>query len=164
MASRHEEYAEEREGLLEYRPLLFVVLIISGCSMCYELIISALSTYLLGNSVLQYSVTIGLYMAAMGLGAYLSKGGKSFICTGSTFVDKAGVEHSKIVPFLPTGSAVSEARPNTHYVVTEYGAVNLKGKSTWERAEALISIANPKFHDELIAAAEAQGIWRKCNK
>ena len=73
MASRYEESAEEREGLLEYRPLLFVVLIISGCSMCYELIISALSTYLLGNSVLQYSVTIGLYMAAMGLGAYLSK-------------------------------------------------------------------------------------------
>ena len=64
---------EVTEGLLEYRPLLFVVLIISGCSMCYELIISAVSTYLLGNSVLQYSVTIGLYMASMGLGAYLSK-------------------------------------------------------------------------------------------
>ncbi len=73
MASRHAESLEEQEGLIEYRPLLFVVLIISGCSMCYELIISALSTYLLGNSVLQYSVTIGLYMAAMGLGAYLSK-------------------------------------------------------------------------------------------
>lgn len=63
----------DRDGLIEYRPILFVVLIISGCSICYELIISAISTYLLGNSVLQYSVTIGLYMAAMGLGAYLSK-------------------------------------------------------------------------------------------
>ena len=72
MASRDTNAGDE-EGLLEYRPLLFVVLIISGCSMCYELIISAVSTYLLGNSVLQYSVTIGLYMAAMGLGAYLSK-------------------------------------------------------------------------------------------
>jgi spermidine synthase len=41
--------------------------------MCYELIISAVSSYLLGNSTLQYSVTIGLYMAALGLGSYLSK-------------------------------------------------------------------------------------------
>lgn len=61
------------DAILEYRPILLVVLIISGCSICYELIISAVSTYLLGNSVMQYSVTIGLYMAAMGAGAYLSK-------------------------------------------------------------------------------------------
>lgn len=73
MESKPAPLPGEADGLLEYRPLLFVVLIISGCSMCYELIISAVSTYLLGNSVLQYSVTIGLYMASMGLGAYLSK-------------------------------------------------------------------------------------------
>lgn len=41
--------------------------------MCYELIISAVSSYLLGNSTLQYSVTIGLYMASLGLGSYISK-------------------------------------------------------------------------------------------
>ena len=41
--------------------------------MCYELIISAVSSYLLGNSTLQYSITIGLYMAALGLGSYVSK-------------------------------------------------------------------------------------------
>ena len=57
----------------EYRLLLLTTLIISGCSIVYELIISAVSTYLMGNSVWQYSITIGLYMAAMGLGAYLSR-------------------------------------------------------------------------------------------
>ena len=57
----------------QYRLLMLTTLIISGCSMCYELIISAVSSYLLGNSTLQYSVTIGLYMASLGLGAYLSK-------------------------------------------------------------------------------------------
>ena len=41
--------------------------------MCYELIISAVSSYLLGNSTLQYSITIGLYMASLGLGSYISR-------------------------------------------------------------------------------------------
>lgn len=57
----------------KYRLLMLTTLIISGCSMCYELIISAVSSYLLGNSTLQYSVTIGLYMASLGLGSYISK-------------------------------------------------------------------------------------------
>lgn len=52
---------------------MLTTLIISGCSICYELIISAVSSYLVGDSTLQYSVTIGLYMCAMGLGSYLSK-------------------------------------------------------------------------------------------
>ena len=98
------------------------------------------------------------------LGAYLSKGGRSFICCSSTYTDKNGIPHSRIVPHLPDGTAVTEARPNTMYVVTEYGAVNLKGMSTWERAEALISIANPIFYDELVRQAEKQGIWRKINR
>jgi len=98
------------------------------------------------------------------LGAYLSKGGRSFICCSSTYTDKNGVPHSRIVPHLPGGTAVTEARPNTMYVVTEYGAVNLKGMSTWERAEALIGIANPIFYDELVRQAEKQGIWRKINR
>ena len=98
------------------------------------------------------------------LGAYLSRGGKSFICCSSTYTDKNGVPHSWIVPHLPEGTGVTEARPNTMYVVTEYGAVNLKGMSTWERAEALISIANPIFYDELVRQAEKQGIWRKINR
>lgn len=57
----------------KYRLLMLTTLIISGCSMCYELIISAVSSYLLGNSMLQYSVTIGLYMSALGLGSYCSR-------------------------------------------------------------------------------------------
>lgn len=52
---------------------MLTTLIISGCSICYELIISAVSSYLLGDSTLQYSVTIGLYMSAMGLGSFISK-------------------------------------------------------------------------------------------
>lgn len=57
----------------KYRILMLTTLIISGCSICYELLISAVSSYLVGDSTLQYSITIGLYMSAMGLGSYLSK-------------------------------------------------------------------------------------------
>lgn len=64
---------ESTYGIGKYRLLMLTTLIISGCSICYELIISALSSFLKGDSVLQYSVTIGIYMSAMGLGSYLSK-------------------------------------------------------------------------------------------
>ena len=57
----------------DYRLLMLTTLIISGCSMVYELIISAVSSYLVGDSTLQYSITIGLYMCALGIGSYLSK-------------------------------------------------------------------------------------------
>ena len=98
------------------------------------------------------------------LGAYLSKGGKSFICCSSTMKDKAGNLHSRIRPTLQTGSIVTDTRTNVHFLVTEYGMVNLKGASTWERAERIISVAHPDFRDELIRSAEQMGIWRKQNK
>ena len=98
------------------------------------------------------------------LGAYLSKGGKSFICLSSTFTDKKGELHSRILPTLAEGTVVTDARPNVMYVVTEYGCVNLKGLSSWERAEALISIAHPQFREELIRSAEAMHIWRRSNR
>ena len=98
------------------------------------------------------------------LGAYLSKGGKSFICFSSTFADKAGNLHSRIKPTLAPGSICTDTRTNTHYVVTEYGKVNLKGLTTWERAEALVSIAHPDFREELVNDEEKMGIWRTSNK
>ena len=98
------------------------------------------------------------------LGAYLSNGGKSFICCSSTFTDKQGRMHSRIRPTLSEGSIVTDTRANTHYIVTEYGMVNVKGLSTWQKAEAIISIAHPDFRDELIAEAEKMNIWRRSNK
>lgn len=98
------------------------------------------------------------------LGAYLSKGGKSFVCCSSTFTDKQGKMHSRIRPTLTEGSIVTDTRPNTHYVVTEYGMVCLKGLSAWQRAEALISVAHPDFRDGLIAESEKMNIWRRSNQ
>lgn len=82
-------------------------------------------------------------------GATLSKGGKSVIALPST---AANGTVSRIVPYLDYGSVVTTSRCDVHYVATEYGVVNLKGKSVRERAEALVSIAHPKFRDELAKA------------
>ena len=98
------------------------------------------------------------------LGAYLSKGGKSFICCSSTFKKKDGTLESRIVPTLAPGSIVTDTRANIHYLVTEYGKVNLKGLSTWQKTEAIISVAHPQFRDQLIAEAEKMHIWRASNK
>ena len=88
------------------------------------------------------------------MGAYLSNGGKSFICMSSTVTGKDGTVKSRIVPTLTQGSICTDPRSCGHYVVTEYGMINLKGLSTWERAEAIISIAHPDFREQLIADAE----------
>ena len=98
------------------------------------------------------------------MGAYQSKGGKSFICMSSTMTDKQGNLKSRILPTLTPGSIATDPRSCVHYVVTEYGMVNMKGLSTWERAEAIIGIAHPQFRDELIAEAEKMHIWRRSNK
>ncbi len=99
------------------------------------------------------------------MGAYLSRGGKSFICCSSSVMDKkTGQLKSRIRPTLVEGSVVTATRANLHWIVTEYGKFNVKGKSTWERAEGLISIAHPQFRDELIAEAEKMHIWRRSSK
>ena len=53
---------------------------------------------------------------------------------------------------------------NVHYLCTEYGCVNLKGLTSWEKAEALISVAHPDFREELIREADKLHIWRRSNK
>ena len=77
---------------------------------------------------------------------------------------KLGKEESRILPTLPQGTAITDPRSKVQYVATEYGMVNLMGKSLWQRAEALISIAHPDLRDELIQEAEKMGMWRKSNQ
>ena len=98
------------------------------------------------------------------LGAYLSNGGKSFICMSSTFRRKDGTVESRIKPTLDNGSIVTDTRANVHYFVTEYGIVNLKGLSAWQKTEAIISVAHPDFRDQLIKEAEKMHIWKRSNK
>lgn len=98
------------------------------------------------------------------LGAYLSNGGKSFICMSSTFKKKDGTIESRIKPTLDNGSIVTDTRANVHYFVTEYGIVNLKGLSAWQKTEAIISVAHPDFRDQLIKEAEKMHIWKRSNK
>lgn len=80
-------------------------------------------------------------------GAGLSKGGKSFIAMSST---AKGGKISKIKPVLTTGSIVTTGKNDVDYIVTENGAVRLKGKTAKERAKLIISLADEKFRDELI--------------
>ena len=98
------------------------------------------------------------------LGACLSKGGKSFICMASTITDKDGTVRSRIVPTFTPGTNVTDPRSCVQYIVTEHGMINLKGLTTWQRAEAIISIADPRFQDQLVQDAEKMGIWRRSSK
>lgn len=79
-------------------------------------------------------------------GAARSEGGMPFICLPST---AKGGTLSRIVNHLKPGAGVTTSRGDVHWVVTEYGAVNLHGKNLRQRAELLISIAHPKFREEL---------------
>ena len=79
-------------------------------------------------------------------GARRSKGGRSILAFAST---AKGGEISRIVPTLAEGDAVTTGRNDVDYVVTEFGMVRLRGKTARERAEALISIAHPKFREML---------------
>lgn len=97
-------------------------------------------------------------------GAYDAPGGKGFICMTSSYRDKAGNLKSRILPKFTEGDIITTPRTQAFYIVTEYGIVNLAGRSTWERAELLISLAHPDFRDELIAAADKQKIWRNSNR
>lgn len=82
-------------------------------------------------------------------GASLSEGGKAIIAMPS--VTNKGI--SKITSFLNEGAGVTTTRAHVHYIVTEYGVVNLYGKNLKQRAEALISIAHPDHRENLEKAA-----------
>jgi 4-hydroxybutyrate CoA-transferase len=88
-------------------------------------------------------------------GASRSKGGKSIIALPST---ASGGKVSRIVCELDRGSAVTTSRNDVHFIVTEYGAAELRGKSIRDRARALIAIAHPEFRDSLIKQASEAGI------
>ena len=87
------------------------------------------------------------------LGAQWSKGGKSILALRSSYRDKQGQLHSKIVPQLAPGTIVTTPRTCVQYVATEYGVADLRYKSVSERARALIAIAHPDFRAELARAA-----------
>ena len=82
-------------------------------------------------------------------GASRSKGGKAIIAIAS----ETGKAESKIVPFLKQGAGIATPRHLVHYVATEYGVVNLYGKTLQERAALLISIAHPRHREALERAA-----------
>ena len=83
-------------------------------------------------------------------GAALASDGRAIIALPST---AAGGTVSRITPSLKEGAGIVTTRAHVRTVVTEWGVAELFGKSTVERAEALISIAHPDFRDELAAAA-----------
>jgi itaconate CoA-transferase len=102
------------------------------------------SEHMLGH---QYSASGGQLDFVRG--AYASKGGKSIIAARST---AAKGKVSRIVSRLD--GPITTPRIDTHYIVTEFGAVNLKGLSSTERALRLIELAHPEFRDELTDAAK----------
>jgi len=84
-------------------------------------------------------------------GAYNSRGGKSILAFYSTA--KSG-QVSRVVPRLDSGAVITTPRMDVHYLVTEYGTVNLKGRSTRDRALDIIGIAHPRFRESLLREAE----------
>ena len=88
-------------------------------------------------------------------GAQLSEGGKSILALNSTAKQDT---ISKIVPYFAPGNVTTISRYDVHYIVTEYGVADLKYKTERQRALALISIAHPKFRDELKFKAAEMGI------
>ena len=97
-------------------------------------------------------------------GAYNSMNGKSFLAMPSVRVGENGKLSSNILPSFSRGDIITTPRTQSQHLVTEYGVAFLPGKATWQRAESIIEIAHPDFRDELITAAEKQGIWRRSNK
>jgi len=82
------------------------------------------------------------------------------MCLSSTYA-KGGARKSRIVGALTHGNVVTTPRTDVMYVVTEYGLVNLKGKSVAERARALIGLAHPEFREALEREAREKNVIPK---
>jgi acyl-CoA hydrolase len=82
----------------------------------------------------------------------------------SSYRDKDGNLHSRIIPTFTPASIITIPRQQVDYIVTEYGAVQMRAKPTWLRTEKLIELAHPQFRDDLIKDAEKLNIWRQTNK
>lgn len=79
------------------------------------------------------------------------------MCLSSTY-ERQGLRKSRIALSVTSGNAVTTQRTDMMYVVTEFGIVNLKGKSVPERASAMISLAHPGFRDGLEREAREHGL------
>ncbi len=86
------------------------------------------------------------------------------ICLSSTVKLKNGEIASRIKASFAPKTIITVPRSINYYVITEFGVALMKGRTTWQRAEALINIAHPDFRDELIKEAESAKIWVKTNK
>jgi len=157
MLGSHElfEYADNNP-LFEFRPTAF----------CNDPIVIARNDRMVAiNSALQIDLTGQVCADSLGnkfysgiggqvdflRGASRSKGGKPIIAISSTAKNETV---SRITPMLNPGAGVVTSRGLVRYVVTEYGVAYLHGKTIRQRAEALISIAHPKFRNELYEYCE----------
>ena len=104
------------------------------------------------NTVRQ--VVTGKFNISYNLLLKLKKNNKILLNGTSTYLDKE----------IFNGDIITSPRSQVYFLATEYGVINMEGRSTWERAEGLISIAHPDFRDELIKEAEKRKIWRRSNK
>ena len=100
------------------------------------------------------------------IGTQMAKNGRSFIALYSTANVRTGngderKEISKIVPQLKPGATVSLSRNDLMYLATEYGVVYLRGLSIADRAKAIISVAHPKYREQLTAEAKRLGLFKQ---
>jgi acyl-CoA hydrolase len=93
-----------------------------------------------------------------------SEGGKGFVCMPAAKIDMMGTINSNVMFHFEEGTQITLPANMTNYVVTEYGAVNLKGKCLWDRIEMLVSIAHPSVRDNLLDQAKKAGLFTRSNR
>lgn len=149
------QFVSENSDIFEFRPIgqvanvkvvaehenIVAVNNILACDLTGQVVVNTLGPKPISGIGGNFDFTVGTHYAV---------GGRSLHCLLST---AKGGTVSRIVPEHPVGSVISVPRTMVDYLVTEYGVVNLEGKSLRERARAVISVAHPDFRGELKAAA-----------